>query len=106
MDPDNQVPGGLFRSLQVAKDDEYAVLAHFAGFDAVRNGLEVSSVTKHFERASFAYLGIKETYNQQPLGQVWSATFVNFFALTAASAAAVLAAAATTTRRAMLRRSS
>jgi ABC-2 type transport system permease protein len=106
MDPDNQVPGGLFRSLQVAKDDEYAVLAHFAGFDAVRNGLEVSSVTKHFERASFAYLGIKETYNQQPLGQVWSATFVNFLALAAASAAAVLAAATTTTRRAMLRRSS
>ena len=102
MDPDNQIPGGLFRSLQIAKDDEYAVLAHFAAFDAVRNGLEVSSVTKHFERATFAYLGIKETYNQQPLGTVWSATLVNILALTVATAGAVVAAAGTTSRGAML----
>ena len=106
MDPDNQIPGGLFRSLQIAKDDEHAVLAHFAGFDAVRNGIEVSSVTKHFERATFAYLGIKDEYNQQPIGVVWSATLVNILALTVATAAAVLVAAATTTRRAMLRRTS
>jgi ABC-2 type transport system permease protein len=106
MDPDNQIPGGLFRSLQIAKDDEHAVLAHFAGFDQVRNGLEVSSVTKHFERAAFAYLGIKDEYNQQPIGVVWSATFVNIIALAVATAAAVLVAAATTTRRAMLRRPS
>jgi ABC-2 type transport system permease protein len=102
MDPDNQIPGGLFRSLQIAKDDEYAVVAHFAAFDAVRNGLEVSSVTKHFERATFAYLGIKETYNQQPLGTVWSATLVNILALTVATAGAVVAAAGTTSRGAML----
>jgi ABC-2 type transport system permease protein len=106
MDPDNQVPGGLFVSLQIAKDDERAVLAHFAGFEAARNGLEVSSVTKHFERAAFAYLGIKETYNQQPIGRVWSATLVNILALTGATALAVLAAAGTTTRRALLRRTS
>jgi len=106
MDPDNQVPGGLFRSLQIAQQDELTVMAHFAGFDSVRNGIEVSSVTKHFERAAFSYLGINDEYNQQPIGVVWSATFVNILALTVATAAAVLVAAGTTTRRAMLRRPS
>lgn len=106
MDPDNQVPGGLFKSLQIAKADETAVLANFAGFDAIRNGLEVSSVTKHFERAIFAYLGIKDKYNQQPLGLVWSATAVNFFALMATAGAAIAFAARSTTRNTMLRRQS
>lgn len=106
MDPDNQVPGGLFKSLQIAKADETAVLSHFAGFDAVRNGLEVSSVTKHFERAVFSYTGIKEIYNQQPLGQVWMATAVNFFALMATAGAAIAFAVRSTTRNTFLRRKS
>ncbi|HEY0509367.1 MAG TPA: ABC transporter permease subunit [Blastococcus sp.] len=106
MDPDNQVPGGLFASLQIAKPDERAVLAHFAVYDAVRNGLEVSSVTKHFERASFAYLGVKDAYNQKPVGLVWSATLVNFLVLILTTTVTVLLAAGTTTRRAILRRNS
>ena len=57
MDPDNQVPGGLFRSLQIAPADELVVMADFADFDTVRNGLEVSSITKHYERLSFAIPG-------------------------------------------------
>lgn len=75
MDPDNQVPGGLFNSLQVDKSHEQAVMAHFSGYETARNYLEESSISKHFERASFAFLGIKETYNQQPLSLIWGDTW-------------------------------
>lgn len=67
MDPDNQVPGGLFTSLQVAKPQEKAILAHFAGYESMRNLIEETSISKHFERASFAYLGIKDQYNERSL---------------------------------------
>ena len=67
MDPDNQVPGGLFASLGIAKGQELAVLSHFHFFDVIRNGIEVSSITKLFERIAFAFLGIKDKYNQLPI---------------------------------------
>lgn len=104
MDPDNQVPGGLFKSLQIAKPDEKAVLANFAGFDTARNGLEVSSITKHYERFTFAVLGIKDQYNQQPLATVWAGTFNNAISLWLASIAAIGFAVLTTTRTKLLRR--
>ena len=106
MDPDNQVPGGLFKSLAIAKPDEKAVLANFAGFDTVRNGLEVSSITKHYERFTFAVLGIKDQYNQQPLAAVWTGTWNNAIAMWLAAFAALGFAILTTTRTKLLRRSS
>lgn len=106
MDPDNQVPGGLFNSLQIAKPDEKAVLAHFAGYDTVRNGLEVTSVTKHFERLSFAFLGIKDMFNQLPIAAVARQTLSYAVTLVLASAAAVVLALLTTTRKRLLRRNS
>jgi ABC-2 type transport system permease protein len=63
MDPDNQVPGGLFAALQVKKPDEKRVLAHFSTYERIRNGLEESSLTKHFERLTFAVTGIKDKYS-------------------------------------------
>jgi len=104
MDPDNQVPGGLFKSLQIAKPDEQAVLANFAGFDSVRNGLEVSSITKHYERFTFAVLGIKDQYNQQPLAAVWTGTWNNAVSMWLAALLAAAFAIFTTTRRKLLRR--
>jgi ABC-type transport system involved in multi-copper enzyme maturation permease subunit len=71
MDPDNQVPGGLFKSLQVAKPREKAVMAHFTSYEAVRNLIEESSISKHFERAGFAVTGVKDTYNQKSLAFIW-----------------------------------
>lgn len=106
MDPDNQVPGGLFAALQIKKPDELAVLAQFAGFDEIRNGLEVSSVTKHFERLSFAFLGIKDQYNQQPIQVVWAAMLPYAITLTAANVASVIFALAATTRRTLQRKQS
>lgn len=106
MDPDNQVPGGLFAALQIQKPDELAVLAQFARFDSIRNGLEVSSVTKHFERIAFAFLGIKGQYNQQPLPVVWMAMLPYILTLTAATVASITIASAVTTRRALQRKQS
>lgn len=106
MDPDNQVPGGLFKALAIAKPDEQAVLAHFTGFDTARNGLEVSSITKHYERLTFAFLGIKDQFNQQPLSYVWTGVWNNGISLWLASFAAALFALLSTTRTTLLRRTS
>lgn len=104
MDPDNQVPGGLFASLQIKKVDELKVIANFANFDNIRNAIEVSSITKHFERLSFAFLGIKEKYNQQPLGFVWADMWGYATTLTVAALASVTFAVRATTRRNLQRK--
>ena len=39
----------------------------FATFETLRDGIEQASVTKHFERFTFAVLGIKATYAGMPL---------------------------------------
>lgn len=71
MDPDNQVPGGLFKSLQVDKAHEQQVISHFSGYETTRNYVEVSSITKQYERPVFGYLGINDSYNQK---SVWFVT--------------------------------
>ena len=70
MDPDNQVPGGLFAALNVEKSDEQRVLEQFSTYEKVRNGLEETSLTKHFERFSFAITGVKESFNGASLGHI------------------------------------
>ena len=70
MDPDNQVAGGVFKQLNIAKPDQIEILKSFATYETIRNGIEIASVTKHFERFSFAVLGIKDTYAGQPLGPI------------------------------------
>ncbi|MHB1324659.1 MAG: ABC transporter permease [Thermoleophilia bacterium] len=75
MDPDNQVPGGLFKALQVDKPHEESVMARFGSYESARNYLEESSISKHYERASFAFLGVKDQYNQQPLSVIWGDTW-------------------------------
>lgn len=104
MDPDNQVPGGLFNSLQISKKNEVAVLANFAGFDKVRNGIEVSSVTKHYERSTFAYLGIKDKFNQKSISYAFIGTLPNLVSLMLGSLAVIFLGVFTTTRKRLLRR--
>lgn len=70
MDPDNQVAGGVFKQLHVPKDEENRIKASYGTFEAIRTGIEAVSVTKHFERFSFAVLGIKDTYAGKPLGPI------------------------------------
>lgn len=68
MDPDNQVPGGFFAHLHMTQDGQAAIIAKFKRYENFRNALEVSSVEKHYERLSFATLGIKTMYNDKSLG--------------------------------------
>jgi ABC-2 type transport system permease protein len=72
MDPDNQVAGGVFASLSIPKVEQDRIKGGFVGYEALRNGIEVASVTKHFERFTFAVLGIKDTYTGKPLAVVWA----------------------------------
>ncbi len=38
LDPDNQVPGGLFAALNLAKPQETQILAHFSFYETIRAG--------------------------------------------------------------------
>ena len=70
LDPDNQVAGGVFKQLNISKPDQKQIMTRFATFETVRNGIEVASVTKHYERFTFAVLGIKDTYTGVALGPI------------------------------------
>ncbi len=70
LDPDNQVAGGVFKQLHIAKPDQVNILKGFASYETLRDGIEQASVTKHFERFTFAVLGIKDTYTGLPLGPI------------------------------------
>ena len=67
MDPDNQVAGGVFKQLHIDKPQQTEILSSFSTYETIRNGIEVASPTKHFERFAFAVLGIKDSYTGQPL---------------------------------------
>ena len=67
LDPDNQVSGGVFRKLHIAKPQEKEIMLSFSNYETIRNGIEEASPAKHFERLTFALLGIKETYNGLPI---------------------------------------
>ena len=70
LDPDNQVAGGVFKSLGIAKPDQVEIMKQFSTYETLRDGIEQASVTKHFERFTFAVLGIKDTYTGVPLDQI------------------------------------
>jgi ABC-2 type transport system permease protein len=104
MDPDNQVPGGLFKSLQVDKAHEKAVTAHFTGYESARNYLEVVSVTKQFERPAFAILGTNASYNQKSIKFVALRLWPNVLSLVLSTIAAVYFAVRMTTKQRLLRK--
>jgi ABC-type transport system involved in multi-copper enzyme maturation permease subunit len=66
LDPDNQVGAGVFRTLGIPKPQEKEIMKSFQMYENLRDGIEQSSPAKHFERLSFAVLGIKDTYAGQP----------------------------------------
>lgn len=77
LDPDNQVAGGVFAQLHIAKPDQTEIMKRFANFESLRNGIEAGSVTKHFERFSFAILGIKPTYTGMAITPILTEMFGN-----------------------------
>lgn len=68
MDTDNQVPGGFFNAIHVDKPQSKIILLQFSGYEIARNMLEEASITKHYERLTFALLGIKDIYNGKSVG--------------------------------------
>lgn len=70
LDPDNQVAGGVFAQLSIPKAEQTRIKADFTGYETIRNGIEVASVTKHFERFTFAVLGVKDTYTGASVAKV------------------------------------
>jgi ABC-2 type transport system permease protein len=62
LDADNQVPGGLFASLNVDKAHEKAIIADFGTYERIRTDLEQVSLAKHYERFAFAGLDVKASY--------------------------------------------
>lgn len=87
MDPDNQVAGGVFRTLGVAKPEQIEILKSFKTYETVRDGIEQASPAKHFERFSFAILGIKDIYNGLPIIDVVKERMVDVWSLLAILAA-------------------
>lgn len=71
MDPDNAVPGGLFASMHMTKLQQDKVMAKYQTYESLRNGLEESSIEKHYERLTFATLGIKDIYNGKSLSVIF-----------------------------------
>ncbi len=71
LDPDNQVGSGVFRTLGIAEPQAQEIMKSFATYETVRDGIEQMSPAKHFERWSFAALGIKETYAGKTLNFVF-----------------------------------
>lgn len=91
MDTDNQVPGGFFNALHINQTDSHIILKQFNLYETLRNGTEEASITKHYERFTFALLGIKDVYNGKSLGYIfldkvweilWLMGFLTIFGIT------------------------
>ncbi len=82
MDPDNQVPGGFFKSMNLNKTQEYAVMAQFGSYETIRGGIEQLSLTKHYERVMFAIFGIKPAYNGVALSKILDDNISNILWIT------------------------
>ncbi|MCB0208961.1 MAG: ABC transporter permease [Anaerolineae bacterium] len=81
MDLDNQIPGGFFASLGLDRAGEQAALAKFKWYETVRDGVEELSPTKHYERISFALLGIKKEFADSTWQEILNLKTVNLVGL-------------------------
>ena len=70
MDPDNQVPGGFFKSMNIGHDKGKEILKQFSSYETIRTGVEQLSVAKHYEREMFAIFGVKNIYNDMSIIQI------------------------------------
>jgi ABC-2 type transport system permease protein len=102
LDPDNQVPGGLFNSLHIEKANQLLILEKFSRYEKMRDSLEQTSLTKHYERLAFALLGIKDTYNGKSLEFVFNDRMVDVWWICLASILFSTAGATAFARKRML----
>lgn len=81
MDMDNQLPGGFFAQMGMSRDQEKQVVAKFKFYETVRNGIEEMSPTKHYERVSFALLGVKPGFEQNTPWEILKLKWLNLTGL-------------------------
>ena len=83
MDLDNQLPGGFFASMGMDKAQATAALQKFHVYETIRDGVEELSPTKHYERISFALLGVKSQFANNTWREVLQLKIVNLVGLLA-----------------------
>jgi ABC-2 type transport system permease protein len=81
MDLDNQIPGGFFATLGLDKAGEQQALQQFKWYETVRNGVEELSPTKHYERISYALLGIKKEFEANTWQEILQLKLANLVGL-------------------------
>lgn len=82
MDMDNQLPGGFFAQMGMNRDQEKQVLEHFKFYETLRDSIEEMSPTKHYERMSFALLGVKPGFENNTALEIVGMKWINLVGLT------------------------
>lgn len=82
MDLDNQLPGGFFAQMGMTKTQEKQVLDKFHWYETVRDSIEEMSPTKHYERISFAFLGVKPEFIDNTPLEIIKLKWLNLVGLT------------------------
>ncbi len=91
LDADNQLPGGLFRALGLARVDETTILAHFSVYETLRTRVEWMSFSQHYQRFVFAMVDVKERYRPLGLGGLLGRVWTDLAFLVAAAALLIAA---------------
>jgi len=81
MDMDNQLPGGFFASMGMNRAQEQQIVNKFKLYETLRNGIEELSPTKHFERMSFALLGVKPGFENNTAWEIVKLKWLNLAGL-------------------------
>jgi ABC-2 type transport system permease protein len=82
MDMDNQLPGGFFAQMGMSRDQEAQVLQNFKFYETLRDSVEELSPTKHYERISFALLGVKPGFENNTALEIVGLKWINLIGLT------------------------
>ena len=81
MDMDNQLPGGFFASMGMTRAQESTVLQKFKFYETLRDSFEEMSPTKHYERVSFALLGVKPGFELNTPLEILKLKWINLVGL-------------------------
>lgn len=81
MDMDNQLPGGFFASMGMTRTQEHKVLEKFKFYETLRDSFEEMSPTKHYERVSFALLGVKPGFERNTPLEIIKLKWINLVGL-------------------------
>ena len=73
------------------KDHEKQVLSHFTSYETTRDFIEQLSITKHYERIGFAFLGIKDEFNDLPLSDIFAQKWTDLLVLVVFTSLGIIA---------------